>query len=294
MDAMNAAMDGARLQPAIRGKIADSLNYPVASARIRLCGSRLGAKRSTLTGCAGSFMFNRVPPGVYTLEVDCSGFGKLVQRGIAVQEHSITGLDLKMDFKEDTRTLKLRALSLEYVNDLNGRVVDNEPEPPSRCLGDVVAELSLGKALFNPPATMRVGRRLTVELGIYQNVKEAITQRLLERKADLSGCVSIQVALCADLQAAGCLVLPKSLPRVEIDGARYVDWRWEILPQVAGRGLIRLGLRAQVAVTGLGGWEKCLLALDRNVLIRKSRLLSLQRTLKKITGGEALFGHSDR
>ncbi len=291
---MNVLRDSAQLQPAIRGKVADSLNYPVASARIRLCGSRLAAKRSTLTGSEGSFMFSGVPPGVYTLEVDYSGFSKLVQRGIAVQEHSITGLDLKMDFKEDTRTLNLRALSLEYVNDLPGRLVDDKPQPPSRELGEVVAELGLDKALFNPPPSVTVGRRLTIELGIYQKLKEAITHRLLERKVDLSGCAPIQIALSADLQAAGCLVLPKSLPRVEIDGARYVEWRWEILPQVAGRGLIRLGLRAQVTVAGLGGWEKCLLALDRNVLIRKSLLLSLQRTLKKLIGGEALFGHSDR
>ena len=48
-------------------------------------------------------MFSRIPPGVYTLEVACAGFGKLVQRGIAVQEHAITGLDLKMDILEDSR-----------------------------------------------------------------------------------------------------------------------------------------------------------------------------------------------
>ena len=62
-------------------------------------------------------MFSRIPPGSYTLEVNYSGFSKLVQRGIAVRDHAITGLDLKMDFLEDSRTIKLRALSLEFIND---------------------------------------------------------------------------------------------------------------------------------------------------------------------------------
>jgi hypothetical protein len=81
-------MEQKYLQPAIRGKIADLLDYPVVSARVVLSGSKLEEKLCTETGVEGLFMFSRIPPGSYTLEVNYSGFSKLVQRGIAVRDHS--------------------------------------------------------------------------------------------------------------------------------------------------------------------------------------------------------------
>ncbi len=51
---MNGHAETIRLQPAIRGKIADLLDFPVARARVVLCGSKLGRKLSTLTGLEGT------------------------------------------------------------------------------------------------------------------------------------------------------------------------------------------------------------------------------------------------
>jgi hypothetical protein len=282
------------LQAAIRGKIGDPLDDPVAAARVVLSGSKLPQKIATRTGSGGYFMFSRIPPGTYTLEVSCDGFGKLVQRGIAVQEHTITGLDLKMDILEDSRSLKLRALSLEYIVDNPEKAAGVEPAQLARQLGDVVAGLRLDRALFNPPSVARVGRSLIVEFGIYQNLKETITRRLREGGGGLFDGRQIAVALIADLQAAGCLVLPRSLPRQEISGARYIEWRWEILPHAFGRGLVRLNLRASVDFNGLGGGEKSLLVLDRELVIRKNLWLPWKRWIRAAFGKEDQTGHPDR
>jgi len=157
------------LQPAIRGKITDLLDCPVASARVALSGAKLEDKLNSVTGVEGIFMFCRIPPGSYTLEVICNGFNKLVQRGIAVRDRTITGLDLKMDFMEDSRTINLRALSLEYFNDAPPPP-DSLPSDLPRHLSEVTAELSLARALFNPPAALEVGRAVIVELGVYQDL----------------------------------------------------------------------------------------------------------------------------
>jgi hypothetical protein len=276
---MNHGMEQVYLQPAIRGKIGDLLDYPIASARVVLSGSSLAEKLSTITGQEGYFMFSRIPPGTYTLEVICSGFSKLVQRGISVQEHAITGLDMKMDFLEDSRALKLRALSLEYVNDSPPAAGSATPPQLTRQLEEVMDGLHLDRALFNPPARLAVGRRQPVELGIYQNLKEEIMRRLMERDVGLFDGGLIDVALNADLQASGCLVLPKSLPMVAVNGARYIDWKWEIQPQVPGLGLIRLNLVLRVKFGEHGEEKKCLLVIDREARIKGNFRTELQRRL---------------
>jgi hypothetical protein len=278
---MNIGMGRTCLQPAIRGKIGDLLDYPVASARVVLSGSKLDEKLCTMTGMEGSFMFSRIPPGIYTLEIICSGFSKLVQRGIAVHEHAITGLDLKMDFLEDSRSLKLRALSLEYVNDAPQAVVCESSSHLALELQQVMDELHLDRALFNPPPAVKVGHRVRIELGVYQNIKEEIMRRLLERKISRFDGAQIAAVLQAELQVPGSLVLPKSLPQVGISGAGYLEWQWEVQPRVSGLGLIRLNLQTRVKFADHCELKQCLLVLDREVRIEKSMWLELRRFLAK-------------
>jgi hypothetical protein len=278
---MNLSFGKTSLQPAIRGKIGDPQEFPIAQARIVLSGSHLSEKMTAVTGMEGSFMFSRVPPGVYTLEINYSGFRKLVQRGIAVHEHAITGLDLKMDFLEDSRALKLRALSLEYINDLPTAEYDETPSHLERQIQDVMDELHLDRALFNPPAAVKVGRPVTVEIGVYQNLREEIMRRLLERKISRYDGVQIDAVLRADLQVSGCRVLPKSLPQVGISGAGYLEWQWEVLPRISGLGLVRLSLQARVNFADQGEYKQCLLVLDRELRIKRNVWLELRRFLSK-------------
>jgi hypothetical protein len=291
---LNIGQARTQLQAAIRGKIGDPQDDPVAAARVVLSGSKLAQKISTQTGNEGYFMFSRIPPGTYTLEVNYEGFNKLVQRGISVQEHTITGLDLKMDIQEDSRSLKLRALSLEYIADQPDISTVTEPAQLSRRLAEAIDGLRLDRALFNPPPVAKVGRSEIVEFGIYQNLKETILRRLREGRSGLLAEGTISIALIADLQVAGCLVLPKSLPRQEINGARYVGWRWQILPQASGRGLVRLDLRVAVDCNGQGRGEKSLLLLDREMVIRDSLWLSWRHRVRAACRREDQPGHPDR
>lgn len=277
----NGCLESSYLQPAIRGKIADLLDYPVARARVVLCGSKLGRKLSTLTGLEGTFLFNRVPPGVYTLEVNCTNFGKLVQRGIAVQDHSITGLDMRMDLQEDSRSLKLRSLSLKYVSGEVAATPQGETPLLEQTLREIMEGLRLERALFDPPREGVVGRRLTVEFGLFQGLKNEIMCRLLERRIDLFGAEQIGMTLRADLQVPGCLVLPLTLPRTEADATRYLEWRWGMEPRVAGQGTIRLGLVLGVSFAGRLELEKRLLDIEREIVFRMPLLRKLRRLWEK-------------
>jgi hypothetical protein len=267
------------LQPAIRGKIADLLDYPIVSAQVILSGSKLGEKLCSVTGVEGLFMFNRVPPGSYTLEVIYSGFSKVVQRGIAVRDHAITGLDLKMDLQEDSRTIDLRAMSLEFIND-PGVGADATPSVLGEQLSEVVAELALDRVLFNPPPMVKVGRSLTFELGIHQDLKGELMRRLLERSVCRFDRDRIQVSLKADLQVAGCQVLLLGAPRSDINGAGYLDWKWDVLPQTSGTGMISLRLDTRVHFIGEGVRNRCLLSLDRVIRIKDSPCFPWRRLMR--------------
>ncbi len=274
---MNVCLEKSGLQPAIRGKIADLLDYPVARARVVLCGSKLGRRISTLTGLEGTFLFNRIPPGVYTLEVKCTRFGKLVQRGITVQEDAITGLDMRMDLQEDSRTLRLRSLNLQYVG---GEAPDGAPGEPAaleRTLREAVDGLRLERALFAPPGQGTVGRRLAIEFGLFQGLRNEIMSRLLERKVDLFAAEQVALALRAELQAPGCLVLPLTLPRAEVEGARYLEWRWQLMPQAAGAAALRLAVFLAVDFGGRLQLEKRLLEVERAIDFRLPLLKRVRR-----------------
>jgi len=219
----------------------------------------------------GLFMFSRVPPGSYTLEVTYNGFNKLVQRGIAVRDHAITGLDLKMDFLEDSRIIKLRAMSLEFVHDTPPLATDDLPSNLTLQLPKVMAGLVLDRVLFNPPPVLKIGRMVVFELGVYQNLKEAVMRRLLEQGVCRFDRDQVDVTLVVDLQVAGCQTLLLNVPQAAIDGARYLGWEWQILPEISGSGLISLRLETLVRFAEYGEWKKCLLTLDREVRIKKNR-----------------------
>jgi hypothetical protein len=273
-------MEQKYLQPAIRGKIADLLDYPVVSARVVLSGTKLEEKLCSVTGLEGVFMFSPVPPGNYTLEVIYCGFAKLVQRGIAVRDHTITGLDLKMDFLEDSRTIKLRAMSLEFFNDAPP-AAESQSSDLARQLSEVMAGLNLDRVLFNPPATLKIGRTTTLEFGIYQNLKEEVMHGLLERDICRFDRDQLKITLEAELQVAGCRVQARGPSQAFVAGAHYLDWKWKILPQISGLGLIRLGLEARVLFAEFGEWKKSLLMLDRDVWIKKNHWSALRRFFTK-------------
>lgn len=277
---MSNGLECVGLQPALRGKIADRLDAPVVRARVVLSGPRRSRRMSTLTGLEGTFLFSRVPPGIYTLEVECTNFDKLVQRGIAVQENAITGLDMRMDLEEDSRSLKLQSLRLDYVSGMPAAPSPAAPPFPQRQLRDVLDGLRLERALFNPPPQLTVGRRVTVEFGLFQSLRDEIVRGLLARRVDVFAARHFELSLHAELRTPGCLVLPATPPRVTVSGSGYLEWRWEIQPQAAGAQVICLGLTLGARVSEDCQLEKRLLALERRTRIRMPLGLRFLRLLK--------------
>ena len=72
-------------------------------------------------------------------------------------------------------------MSLEFINDALSPQAAAEPSKLVRQLSEVMTGLVLDRVLFNPPAVFKIGSPATFELGVYQNLKEEVMRRLLER-----------------------------------------------------------------------------------------------------------------
>jgi hypothetical protein len=56
---------------------------------------------------------------------------------------------------------------------------------------------------------------------------------------------------------------------------------------------MRLDLRVHASIAGREGAEKCLLMLERNILIRRSLRLALRQAFVRLSNKEALPGHPE-
>jgi hypothetical protein len=77
----------------VSGAVFDQTGTPIAEATVRISGERLPAGRTLLTGSNGTYQFEYLPPGVYTVEIDQPGVG-LSKRAAVVE----VGKDTQVDF----------------------------------------------------------------------------------------------------------------------------------------------------------------------------------------------------
>lgn len=73
---------GQTASSSVKGTVLDAQGQAVAGATVKLLNEETGFSRSVQTGNSGSFNFANVPPGVYKIEVESSGFKKLVQTNV--------------------------------------------------------------------------------------------------------------------------------------------------------------------------------------------------------------------
>jgi hypothetical protein len=76
----------------IRGFIQEKNGEPLVGAHIMIRGTRIGAS----TDAQGRYAITKLQPGLYTLEISCMGFGKIV-RQVVVRAGEITAADFLMD-----------------------------------------------------------------------------------------------------------------------------------------------------------------------------------------------------
>lgn len=81
----------------IRGTVVDPSGGAVVGANVTLINEATGTRRSAPTDANGEYVFLEVPVGVYTVELQQTGFKRYVRKGVSLELNQILALDISLD-----------------------------------------------------------------------------------------------------------------------------------------------------------------------------------------------------
>jgi hypothetical protein len=111
----------------ISGVISDSNGSVVAGVKITLTNSATNAVRELQTNDSGLYAIPALPPGIYTLKVEKTGFRAVERRNIEILVGSANRIDVTLEIGEMTNTVEITggAPVLQSENASIGTVIEN-------------------------------------------------------------------------------------------------------------------------------------------------------------------------
>ena len=111
----------------ITGTINDSTGSPMPGALVTLTNPAINQSRTMRTNDSGLYVFPTLPPALYNLKVEASGFGTQVRNGLELQIGQIARLDFNMSVGSVSEVIEVKggAPVLETETANIGAVVEN-------------------------------------------------------------------------------------------------------------------------------------------------------------------------
>ena len=100
---------GQQTTGSLKGTVSDNQGAVVSGAVLNLTNTATGAERSSISTDAGTFDFQTLQPGTYSMSVDAKGFSKAVIRDIVVSVASIAQLSVVLEVGLATETVTVTA-----------------------------------------------------------------------------------------------------------------------------------------------------------------------------------------
>src|SRR5262249_18711788 len=96
----------------LSGTLVDSLNNPVAAARVTVTGDALGIERRTQTDDQGYFYIPFLQPGTYTLLIEMSGFATIRVSSLVLQASTNSAIALTLEPRGIKEVIDVKATQL--------------------------------------------------------------------------------------------------------------------------------------------------------------------------------------
>jgi hypothetical protein len=152
----------------VRGTVFDTSHASVATAKLTLTNPSTGIRRELKVESDGTYVFDNVAPGEYTITAEADGFAVTTVKKIVVNVGASLQLEITMPLKSQSQTVEVTAASGEVVDTsttgitqlLNSISVENLPFP-GRDYRDM--------ALLTPSAQVVPGLRGGIRLGGQQS-----------------------------------------------------------------------------------------------------------------------------
>src|SRR5258708_2298247 len=95
----------------ISGTVIDATGAAVAGAKIRLISESTSLTREEMTQANGDFAFNAIQPGVFTVQVEHTGFKRYTQTGVELTpDQNLTLPELKLELGATTESVTVTAV----------------------------------------------------------------------------------------------------------------------------------------------------------------------------------------
>lgn len=94
---------------AISGVVADGSGSAIAGAKVSLVDTDTHQLRSQITGATGSYEFNALPRGQYTLAAEISGFKRKEVSGVTLTVAQVLQMDVQMELGQVTDSVTVEA-----------------------------------------------------------------------------------------------------------------------------------------------------------------------------------------
>ncbi len=117
----------AQTKASLRGTVTDQSGGVVVAAKVILTNTATGIARTVNSGSDGSYLFDLVPVGKYSLTVDKSGFATFIQDGVVLELNQNGRLDVALKVGRETQTIEVSSNVVQV--DTTGAVlgkVENE------------------------------------------------------------------------------------------------------------------------------------------------------------------------
>src|SRR5258708_3917335 len=162
----------------IRGTIEDATGAVVPGARVTAIHVGTGVETSTRTTDSGNYNIPQLPPGMYSVSVEQSGFKKLVQENIEVKVSGVTALDLRMEVGQLTETVTVVAAAAMLKSETSEVSIDVNP----KSYNDLPVTSSGGRSpeafLFLSPGVTPGGNSPTNNFDAHINGSQTLSKEL--------------------------------------------------------------------------------------------------------------------
>ena len=115
--ALAPALRAQSTSASLNGRITDSVDAVIVKANVTAIHLGTDVRYETTTNAQGEYHLANVPPGLYRIEIEKSGFKKLIKSGVRLHLHDATEMDLE--------------LTLDLMSDEPGPSTASQPDAPA-------------------------------------------------------------------------------------------------------------------------------------------------------------------
>jgi len=94
---------------ALTGRVTDQSKALIAAAQVAAISTNTGAEYDATTDASGVYNLPNIPPGPYRLEVEKSGFKKLIKPDVILHVQDLLNIDFEMQVGSTTETIRVES-----------------------------------------------------------------------------------------------------------------------------------------------------------------------------------------